>query len=67
MTTTHVRYFDDEALVPLVEAVEALAADWEERRPHVEPLVAVAGDVRLSAARAAVILLAEPVAESMFR
>jgi hypothetical protein len=65
-TRTHTRYFDDESLEPLVAEVERLAADWDQRRPHVGERLAVAGDMRIAILRAALVLLAEPVAEALY-
>lgn len=63
-TTTHTTYFSAESLQGLQNEYDHLCEDWSKRRPHITEEAAHAGDVRLRALEAALILLREPVPES---
>jgi hypothetical protein len=62
-TRTRTFYFSDDAVAPLLAALDELDADWARRRPHIEADIGAAGAVRLTVARYVIGLLAEPVAE----
>ena len=51
-TRTHTHYFDVEQVDALVGgAYQAIAGDWERRRPHIDARTAAAGDHRLELLR----------------
>jgi len=63
MTRTFVRYFGEDQVVSLAEALREVASDWEKRRMHVDYIPRVEGDERLEMARLAINRLTDRVPE----
>lgn len=65
MTRTHTRYFteDNEAIVALREAIDAVRRDWESRKPFMDKGTYEAGHARLVPLEVGLFLLTERVPE----
>jgi hypothetical protein len=60
-TRTHTHYWGEEQIEPLRTAYDAIAEDFDKRRPYITDEAEAAGDMRLDALRSAIALAAEPV------
>lgn len=59
-TRTHVHYFGEDELAPLLLAAAELRSDWLDRAPHVPEPIRARGELRLDVLDAALALLGEP-------
>jgi hypothetical protein len=60
-TRTHTHYFDSDDIDELARIAQRMEADWRERSPHIDVPTRCAGDNRLSALMAAIVLAGERV------